>query len=95
MAGEKPKYRVVAKSKSSGNYQALMAFWENENGTSGIIDAEVAEIRLKNGATLTTGKDGNCYLNLYVNEPTTTAKTATAEPVAKPASENVGDDVPF
>lgn len=49
---ERPRYRVVAKSKQSGNFQDIMAFWEGEKGISGQLDREVASITLKSGAVI-------------------------------------------
>ena len=67
--GERPTHKVVAKSKASGEFYELMAFWTNERGISGYIDTEkVASITLTNGATLKTGPGGNCWLNLQVQK---------------------------
>lgn len=65
MAGKKPDYRVVAKSKTSGKFQDIAAFWIGDRGISGQLNKEVAKIVLTNGAVITP--DG-CYFNLQENK---------------------------
>lgn len=63
MAG-KPNYRVVAKSKTTGKFQDLAAFWIGEKGISGQLDRAVEKIVLTNGAVI---KPDGCYFNLQEN----------------------------
>jgi hypothetical protein len=62
---QKPNYRVVAKSKASGKYQDLAAFWISENGISGQLDRAVEKIVLTNGTVI---KPDACWFNLQENK---------------------------
>lgn len=63
----KPKYRMVAKSKQSGEYQDVAAFWENEKGVSGKLDRRVTRIcvEMEDGSKLFLSNE-NCYFNLQI-----------------------------
>jgi len=65
VSGKKPNYRVVAKSKSSGKFQDLMAFWIGENGINGQLDKSVEKIVLTNGTVI---KPDACWFNLQENK---------------------------
>ena len=69
MAG-KPNYRVVAKSKSSGKFQDIAAFWIGNKGISGQLDKGIAKIVLTNGAVITPDA---CYFNLQENKDDTSS----------------------
>ncbi len=64
MAG-RPNYRVVAKSKSSGKFQDIAAFWIGDKGISGQLDKGIAKIVLTSGAVITPE---TCYFNLQENK---------------------------
>ena len=92
---KKPKYRIYAKSKASNNYQNLLAFWENENGISGVLDKEVAKIILKNGSVITGDA---VYLNMKIqpDEHSQELPKAVQEKEQVQAySETDADEIPF
>lgn len=64
MAG-RPNYRVVAKSKASGKFQDIAAFWIGDKGISGQLDRGVAKIVLTDGSVITPN---GCYFNLQENK---------------------------
>jgi hypothetical protein len=66
--GERPKYRVVAKSKTSGNFQDILAIWENNDRPglfSGQLDRDVESIKLKSGHVIT---NADVYWNLQIRK---------------------------
>jgi len=69
MAG-KPNYRVVAKSKSSGKFQDIAAFWIGDKGISGQLDKGIAKIVLTSGAVITPDA---CWFNLQENKDDTSS----------------------
>ena len=89
MAGKKPDYRVVAKSKSSGNFQDIAAFWIGDKGVSGQLDKNIAKIVLTNGAVITPE---TCWFNLRENK-----EADPAQQVASDRQEEHSDDsgIPF
>lgn len=91
MAG-KPNYRVVAKSKTSGKYQDLAAFWISENGISGQLDRAVEKIVLTNGAVI---KPDACWFNLQENkeQASTEQQTGGSSQQARHAPQD--EDTPF
>jgi hypothetical protein len=90
MAG-KPNYRVVAKSKTSGKYQDIAAFWIGERGISGQLDKAVAKIVLTNGAVI---KPDGCYFNLQENKEADSTESRATAPQHEEGGEQ-GDDIPF
>jgi len=62
---ERPHYRVTAKSKATGKFQDIAAFWIGEKGISGQLDRAVEKIVLTNGAVI---KPDTCYFNLQENK---------------------------
>lgn len=64
MAG-RPNYRVVAKSKASGKFQDIAAFWIGDRGVSGQLDKSIEKIVLTNGTVI---KPDSCYFNLQENK---------------------------
>ena len=90
---QRPKYRVAAKSKSSGKFVNVFAFWENEKGISGQLEKEVVSMKLADGRILT---NEHCYFNLQVekNEHDQSAPAGQDE-----HNQDAGDDgkreVPF
>lgn len=85
--GKKPDYRVVAKSKTTGNYQDIAAFWIGDKGISGQLDRAVAKIVLTNGAVI---KPDACYFNLQENK-----EQAQPEQQVQHEEADDGDDIPF
>jgi len=66
---DKPKYRVVAKSKQSGKFQDIAAFWENEKGISGVLDRRVKKITVElEGGQLAMITNESCWFNLQVRD---------------------------
>ncbi len=68
MAGRKPKFKLVLKSKNTGNTQGLCAIWENEDRPglySGKFEDEIQQIVLKDGKVVNFNQ---CWINLYVND---------------------------
>ena len=90
MAG-KPNYRVVAKSKSSGKFQDIAAFWIGEKGISGQLDRNVAKIVLTSGAVITP--DG-CWFNLQENKEEGSGYQQTGGSSGQEPQDAV-DDIPF
>ncbi len=104
MAGRKPKFKVVLKSKNTGTAQGLVAIWENDERPglfSGKFEDEIKQIVLQNGKVV---NPSDCWINLYINEETpggkhetpshinpATGKAKWAESDGLPAS----DDTPF
>lgn len=86
MAG-KPNYRVVAKSKTSGKYQDIAAFWIGDKGISGQLDKAVEKIVLTNGAVI---KPDGCYFNLQENK-----EEGSPEQQPAPIEDSEGDGIPF
>jgi hypothetical protein len=89
MAG-KPNYRVVAKSKASGKYQDIAAFWIGEKGISGQLDRAVEKIVLTNGAVI---KPDGCYFNLQENKDTEQSGGSSSHQTQQSAPDE--DDIPF
>jgi hypothetical protein len=94
MAG-RPNYLVVAKSKASGKFQDIAAFWIGDKGISGQLDKGIAKIVLTNGAVITPGA---CYFNLQENkEQDSPAQqsggSSSRQSQAAPADEP--EDIPF
>jgi hypothetical protein len=105
MAGRKPKFKVVLKSKNTMNTQGLCAIWENEDRPglfSGKFEDEIKQIVLKDGKVVNFDQ---VWVNLYVNNEESvggkhetpshinpgTGKAHWAESDGTPA----GDDTPF
>ena len=66
---EKPKYRVVAKSKTTNKYQDIAAFWENEKGISGQLDRRVKKITVElEGGQLAMITNESCWFNLQIRD---------------------------
>lgn len=86
MAG-RPNYRVVAKSKASGKFQDIAAFWIGDKGISGQLDKGIAKIVLANGTVI---MPDTCYFNLQENKD-------EASQQASPQQQEVDDDgsIPF
>lgn len=76
MAG-RPNYRVVAKSKSSGKFQDIAAFWIGDKGISGQLDRSVAKIVLTNGAVIMPDA---CYFNLQENKEEAARQGSGSQP---------------
>lgn len=87
MAG-KPNYRVVAKSKASGKYQDLAAFWISEKGISGQLDKAVEKIVLTNGTVI---KPDACWFNLQENKDEQQSGGSSSQQQQDPAD----DEIPF
>ena len=67
MAGRKPSYKVVLKSKNTGTSQGLVAIWESEDRPglfSGKFENEIKQIILQDGTVINPDQ---VYINLYDN----------------------------
>tara|TARA_R110000787_G_scaffold214082_1_gene323413 strand:+ start:160 stop:501 length:342 start_codon:yes stop_codon:yes gene_type:complete len=61
-AGDKPVLRIVAKSKTSDNFAAIVAFWDNDGRLGGKLDADIECIVMKDGRRITNEIAWiNCY----------------------------------
>ena len=88
MAGQRPNYRVVAKSKASGKFQDIAAFWIGDKGISGQLDKDIEKIVLTNGAVI---KPDTCYFNLQENK-----EQASPEQQQPAPSDDIDDaSIPF
>ena len=89
MAG-KPNYRVVAKSKATGKFQDIAAFWIGDKGISGQLDKAVEKIVLTNGMVI---KPDGCYFNLQENKDVAPTESQASAPQHEEGSEQ--SDIPF
>ena len=88
MAG-RPNYRVTAKSKATGKFQDIAAFWIGDKGISGQLDRAVEKIVLTNGAVI---KPDACWFSLQENKEATESQVPTTQ--HEEGSEQSGD-IPF
>lgn len=91
MSGKKPNYRVVAKSKSSGKFQDLMAFWIGENGINGQLDKSVEKIVLANGTVI---KPDACWFNLQETKDQSGGSSSQQSRQSPPPAAD-DDETPF
>lgn len=91
MAG-KPNYRVVAKSKTSGKYQDIAAFWISDKGISGQLDRAVEKIVLTNGTVI---KPDACWFNLQENQEQTEQQSGGSSSQQSRQSPPADEDTPF
>lgn len=89
MAG-KPNYRVTAKSKASGKFQDIAAFWIGDKGISGQLDRAVEKIVLTSGAVI---KPDACWFNLQENKEQASPKQQTDNSQYEEVGED--SDIPF
>lgn len=90
MAG-RPNYRVVAKSKASGKFQDIAAFWIGDKGISGQLDKDIEKIVLTNGTVI---KPGTCYFNLQENKEQSSGEASSQHRQASP-EEDAPNGIPF
>lgn len=88
--GKRPNYRVVAKSKASGKFQDIAAFWIGDKGISGQLDKGIEKIVLTNGAVI---KPDSCYFNLQENKEETAAEPASGSQYDESGDDDAG--IPF
>ncbi len=91
MAG-RPNYRVVAKSKSSGKFQDIAAFWIGDRGISGQLDKGIAKIVLTSGAVITSE---TCWFNLQENKDEASSESGGSSSRQQPALIDEPEDIPF
>lgn len=89
MAG-RPNYRVVAKSKASGKFQDIAAFWIGDKGISGQLDKDIEKIVLTNGTVI---KPGTCYFNLQENKEQSPGEASSQHRQASPEEDDTS--IPF
>ncbi len=91
--GKRPNYRVVAKSKASGKFQDIAAFWIGDKGISGQLDKAVEKIVLTNGTVI---KPDSCYFNLQENkdEPSSEQQSGGSSHQSQP-EEDDPNYIPF
>lgn len=86
---QRPNYRVVAKSKASGKFQDIAAFWIGDKGISGQLDRSVEKIVLTNGTVI---KPDSCYFNLQENKDQQPEQQSGGQ---TQQSTEFSDDTPF
>lgn len=91
MAG-RPNYRVVAKSKASGKFQDIAAFWIGDKGISGQLDKSIEKIVLTNGTVI---KPDSCYFNLQENKDESSAEQSGGSSRQTQQSRDDDSDIPF
>jgi len=91
MAG-RPNYRVVAKSKTSGKFQDIAAFWIGDKGINGQLDKGIAKIVLTNGAVITPD---NCWFNLQENKEQQQPGSSTSRQSQPSPQEDDPNEIPF
>lgn len=89
--GQRPHYRVVAKSKASGNFQDIAAFWIGDRGISGQLDKAIEKIVLTNGTVI---KPDSCYFNLKENKDETSQQSGGSQR-EPPEYGDEDDSIPF
>lgn len=90
MAG-KPNYRVTAKSKATGKFQDIAAFWIGDKGISGQLDRAIEKIVLTNGNVI---KPDTCWFNLQENKGEASTENRSGGSRHEEDS-NEGSDIPF
>ena len=79
MAGKKPSARIFAKSKTSGNYVNIAAFWDQGDWYSGKLEDDIAFIELKSGARIS---NENVFVNLKIDADNPQRKTHSRSPTS-------------
>ena len=87
----RPNYRVVAKSKTSGKFQDIAAFWIGDKGISGQLDKSIEKIVLTNGTVI---KPDSCYFNLQENKEEAEQQSGGRQ-VQDLGPEEDSSDIPF
>jgi hypothetical protein len=90
--GQRPNYRVVAKSKASGKYQDIAAFWIGEKGINGQLDRSVEKIVLSNGAVI---KPDSCWFNLQENREEASAERQVDPQYEESGADDGSEEIPF
>jgi hypothetical protein len=86
----KPSQKIIAKQRDAERGTKgtpVLAAWPNDFGGMNWRLEEGWKLVGPNGETVTTGRDGNAYLNGYVNAPEAAA--------GKQESPPDDDDIPF
>ena len=92
MAG-RPNYRVVAKSKASGKFQDIAAFWIGDKGISGQLDKSIEKIVLTNGTVI---KPDSCYFSLQENKDEGSAEqSGGSSRQTQQSRDDESGDIPF
>lgn len=69
MAGRRPDFKLRVKDKASGNSAYVLAAWKSDRGAGFNVKLEEGwKLISPNGKEITSGKDGNAYLDLYQND---------------------------
>ena len=91
--GQRPNYRIVAKSKASGKFQDIAAFWIGDRGISGQLDKAIEKIVLTNGTVI---KPDSCYFNLQENKDEAEQQSGGLSRQSQSApEEDDPNDIPF
>ena len=95
MAGKRPDFKLSCKSKKSGEFVNLAAFWIGDKGIGGKFEAEVKKIIIeKDGKTFELLPE-NVWLNMY--DEANAARRVAASGDEEPASHSADGDegIPF
>ena len=65
----RPDFKISCKSKESGKFQDLMAFWRNEKGIGGVFDKAVSKFVVEIDGQLYDILPQNVYLNMREELP--------------------------
>ena len=88
MAGRKPSYKIVLKSKNTGTSQGLVAIWENQEKPglfSGKFENEIKEITLQDGTVINPSQ---VWINLYDNREESSGGKHVSPSHVNPATGN-------
>lgn len=89
---KKPNYRVTAKSKATGKFQDIAAFWIGDRGISGQLDKSVEKIVLSNGAVI---RPDSCWFNLQEVKDNPSAASQDSGGYEHEEGGADGSDIPF
>ena len=88
MAGKKPSARIFAKSKTSGNYVNIAAFWDQGDWFSGKLEDDIAFIELKSGTRIS---NENVYINLKLEPSKPVGRAAQQAPTGVTTGKHLAD----
>jgi hypothetical protein len=66
--GKRPDVSIRLKTREGGDKEYPVAFWKQDNGGLSGRLAEGWSFVSPSGESFTTGKEGNCYLDCYLND---------------------------
>ena len=96
MAGNKPAFKVQAKSKNTDTRVNILAVWDNNGRLSGTLDRDVVAVKVKlpDGSVVELTND-HAWFNVYDNrEDNEQNQTQTPTQKQTPPTSNQAYDVP-